>query len=108
MKPIKRGYKVWCRVDSVTGYLCEFQIYEGKSAEREAGRTLREHVVLSLCNNVDEDSTLYFDNFFTTIKLMEELSEKQIMAAGTVRTNRKDLPHEIKVDQKLERGDYVW
>nr|XP_037289808.1 piggyBac transposable element-derived protein 4-like [Rhipicephalus microplus] len=39
---------------------------------------------------------------------MEELSEKQIMAAGTVRTNRKDLPHEIKVDQKLKRGDYVW
>lgn len=108
MKPIKRGYKVWCRADSVTGYLCEFQIYEGKSAEREAGRTLGEHVVLSLCNNVDEDSTLYFDNFFTTTKLMEELSEKQIMAAGTVRTNRKDLPHEIKVDQKLKRGDYVW
>lgn len=107
-KPIKRGYKVWCRADSVTGYLCEFQIYEGKSAEREAGRTQGEHVVLSLCNNVDEDSTLYFDNFFTTTKLMEELSEKQIMAAGTVRTNRKDLPHEIKVDQKLKRGDYVW
>lgn len=27
MKPIKRGYKVWCRCDSQSGYLFEFQIY---------------------------------------------------------------------------------
>ena len=31
MKPIKRGIKMWCRADSTNGYLCEFDIYTGKS-----------------------------------------------------------------------------
>lgn len=25
-KPIKRGYKIWCRTDSETGYLVQFQV----------------------------------------------------------------------------------
>lgn len=48
MKPIKRGYKVWCQADSDTGYLMQFQVYEGRDASRPAERTLGEHVVLSL------------------------------------------------------------
>lgn len=38
MKLIKRGYKVWCRADSETGCLLEFQVYEGKYANRPANR----------------------------------------------------------------------
>ena len=30
MKPIKRGIKVWCRADSHSGYLCDFDIYTGR------------------------------------------------------------------------------
>ena len=30
-KPIKRGIKMWCRADSVNGYLCNFGIYTGKT-----------------------------------------------------------------------------
>lgn len=108
MKPIKRGFKVWCRADSETGYLCEFQVYEGKFSERPPNVTLGEHVVLSLCGNLEENTEVYFDNFFTTTKLMEKLSEKHVLAAGTVRTNRKDIPIEIKEDQKLRRGEYIW
>ena len=29
-KPIKRGFKVWCRCDSKNGYTCSFQVYTGK------------------------------------------------------------------------------
>ncbi|CAG4940422.1 unnamed protein product [Parnassius apollo] len=32
LKPIKRGYKVWCRCDSQTSYLYEFDIYTGKTS----------------------------------------------------------------------------
>lgn len=31
MKPIKRGFKVWCRADSTTGYLYQYEIYTGKT-----------------------------------------------------------------------------
>ena len=33
MKPIKRGIKMWCRADSINGYLNDFEIYAGKSGE---------------------------------------------------------------------------
>ena len=29
-KPIKRGINMWCRADSVNGYLCNFGMYTGK------------------------------------------------------------------------------
>ena len=33
-KPIKRGYKVWCLADSLTGYLYNFDIYTGKEEKK--------------------------------------------------------------------------
>lgn len=108
LKPIKRGYKVWCRADSKTGYLLEFQVYEGKNANRPSDLGLGEHVVLSLSSNIQPGSQLYFDNYFTSTRLMEGLARKSILAVGTVRVNRKDLPEEIKKDNKLKKGDYIW
>lgn len=43
-KPIKRGYKVRCLADSLTGYLYNFEIYTGKEKEKQG--TLGEYVVL--------------------------------------------------------------
>ena len=34
-KPIKRGFKVWCRADSTNGYVSNFQIYTGKGKTTE-------------------------------------------------------------------------
>lgn len=108
MKPIKCCYKVWCLGDSDTKYLVQFQIYKGKDGSRPAERTLGEHVVLSLGENVQEGAQLYFDNYFTTTRLMKNLAERGIFAAGTVRSNRKDLPAEIKKDNKLKKGEHIW
>ena len=38
-KPIKRGYKVWCRCDSHNGFTCCFQVYLGAtdSVEKDLG-----------------------------------------------------------------------
>ena len=30
LKPIKRGFMIWCRNDSATGYLIQFDIYARK------------------------------------------------------------------------------
>lgn len=40
MKRIKRGYKVWARADSGTGYLLRFEVYKGKNAKQPAKKTL--------------------------------------------------------------------
>ena len=44
-KPIQWGFKMWCRCDSRTGYLFEFEIYAGKKTN-EVQFGLREGVVL--------------------------------------------------------------
>lgn len=36
MKPVKRGYKVWCLADAVTGFVYTFQVYTGRSEEKNA------------------------------------------------------------------------
>ncbi|XP_008189097.2 piggyBac transposable element-derived protein 4-like, partial [Acyrthosiphon pisum] len=103
MKPIKRGYKVWIRADE-SGYICEFQIYTGKTDSVET--TLGKRVVQDLTMNIEgKYHNVYFDNFFTSLELMEELLQDGIYACGTVRANRKGLPKIQIQDKKLKKGD---
>lgn len=93
MKPIKRGYKVWVRADE-SGYICEFQVYTGKLNSVET--SLGKRVVIDLTRNlVGKYHHVYFDNFFTSIELMEQLLNDGIYACGTVRANRKGLPNQL-------------
>ena len=62
-KPIKWGFKWWCRCSSTTGYLYEFNLYLGKKEKTEIG--LGESAVLNLSQKLEGSyCTLYFDNFF--------------------------------------------
>ncbi|CAG4998248.1 unnamed protein product [Parnassius apollo] len=93
-KPIKRGFKAWCRCDSKTGYVYQFDIYTGKDKESyEEG--LRYRVVMKLGGNLPRNTHLVFDNFFSSLALMDALYHRCILATGTVRMNRKGLPKDL-------------
>lgn len=93
-KPIKRGFKAWCRCDSKTGYLYQCDIYTGKDQTlNEEGLGYR--VVMKLGGNLPRNTHLVFDNFFSSLALMEALHHRGILATGTVRMNRKGLPKEL-------------
>ncbi|XP_026328038.1 piggyBac transposable element-derived protein 4-like [Hyposmocoma kahamanoa] len=95
-KPIKRGYKVWARCDSETGYLYSFDIYTGKATSTDDNTGgLGYRVVMELCRNVQPYTLVAFDNFFTSLPLLEMLHHRNIYAVGTVRVHRKGLPPEI-------------
>lgn len=95
-KPIKRGYKIWARCDSESGYLYSFDIYTGKATSTdENSGGLGYRVVMDLCRNVQPYTLMAFDNFFTSLPLLEMLHHKNIYAVGTIRVNRKGLPGEI-------------
>ncbi|XP_050532911.1 piggyBac transposable element-derived protein 3-like [Daktulosphaira vitifoliae] len=103
MKPIKRGYKVWIRADQ-SGYICEFQIYTGKTDSVE--NNLGKRVVQDLTQNIkNKYHCMYFDNFFTSLGLVEELLQDGIYGCGTVRSNRKGLPKNQLSDKKFKKGD---
>ncbi|KAF2355341.1 PiggyBac transposable element-derived protein [Trinorchestia longiramus] len=110
MKPIKRGYKLWCLADD-SGYTFKTNVYTGKSetSENSAQRKLLGlggEVVKSLLSDVTEKNhKVFFDNYFSSIPLMEVLRSEHILACGTIRSSRKDFP-QLCGDKSLKRGDF--
>ena len=111
MKPIKRGIKMWCRADSTNGYLCEFDIYTGKS-QQGVQHGLGYSVVTKLCQNVQGKwYAIFCDNFFTSYKLLEDLYDNKILCCGTLRSGRKEFPaclYDKAAIKRMKRGDVVW
>ena len=108
-KPVKWGFKMWCRCASKSGYLYEFNLYTGKkSSHIEHG--LGEGVVLSLTEKIiGTKCEVFIDNFFNSPELQLNLSQRGLFSAGTVRINRKGLPKQDKVstDKQMKKGDMV-
>jgi hypothetical protein len=103
MKPIKWGFKWWCRCASDTGYLYQIELYLGKKDSEE--HNLGEGVVLHLSESLEGTyCALYFDNFFTSPKLVDTLFKNGIYGVGTVRQNRKQMP-DLPNDKDMSRGD---
>lgn len=107
MKPIKRGFKIWALACATTGYLLNFQIYQGKTAESSSDM-LGERVVLEMSSNYQNRGyCLYFDNFFTTIPLMQKLLSQKTFGCGTIRQTRKHFPkHILCADRELSHGQF--
>ena len=112
MKPIKRDIKMWCRADSTNGYLCEFDIYTGKS-EQGVQHGLGYLVVTNLCTSIKGHWYIIFcDNFFTSYKLTKDLYvDYKILCCGTLRQGRKEFPpclFDKDVLKNMSRGEIVW
>ncbi|XP_067623316.1 piggyBac transposable element-derived protein 4-like [Eurosta solidaginis] len=104
-KPIKWGFKLWCRADSSTGYLFQFDLYTGRKNSGPKTR-LGESVVLQLCENLQGiGCELYFGNFFNSPNLQYKLKKLNIKACGTVRSNRKYMPKQVPADKNMKKGD---
>ncbi|CAH2109332.1 unnamed protein product [Euphydryas editha] len=66
-KPVKRGFKIWARCDSQTGYLFEFEIYtgnKGNEAETGLGESVVKDLSQKLIDEKLENVHVTFDNFF--------------------------------------------
>jgi hypothetical protein len=107
VKPIKRGYKLWKLCDAVTGYTFYFEVYEGASHVNDKS-SLGERVVLNLASKLSEPyHQLYYDNYFSSIPLLQKLSNKRLYGCGTIRTNRKNLPKDFPLDKNMQRGELI-
>ena len=105
-KPIKWGFKFCFLCRAKSGYLYEFDMYQGKKRNTEFG--LGESVILSLCQKLkDTHGFLFFDNFFTSPAQLIKLLEMGIYAAGTARVNRKNMPV-LKHDKEMKRDEHDW
>lgn len=93
VKLIKYGIKVWMVVDFSNGYVLNFDVYLGK----ELNQWLRIYglgydVVISMIRFfMNKNYYVYFDNFFSLVKLLEYLVSNDIYVCVIVRFNCKDL-----------------
>jgi len=111
MKPVKRGYKVWCLADSTNGFILKFDIYTGKAFadEQNPGNTLSERVITHLTSILKQSQCIVvFDNFFTTFKLLNMLYEDGIYSAGTVRKGRHGHCQMFEEKHKLLGGEFKY
>lgn len=109
-KPVRFGYKVWC-LCSRLGYMIQSEPYQGACT----GNTNPElgvggSVVCDLMRELPCDHTysIYFDNFFTSLRLLEALKKEGHDGTGTIRGNRvENAPLlEACVMKKKPRGSY--
>lgn len=86
MKPIRVGVKLWSRCDSCSGYIYDFDIYEGKENVNQE-TTLGERVVTKLCSTIREENVvIILDRFFMSVNLLKNLPHALV---GTCISNRK-------------------
>ena len=104
MKPTKRGFKVWCRC-SPNGLINDCEVYECFS-EQSRERSLSTSVVLRLAKFIyNKGHHLFYDNYFSSIELAQELLRNNTYCCGTARSNRRLYPSSLKW-AVLERGQH--
>ena len=112
-KPIHFGFKMWA-LCSKYGFLHWFGLYLGKNVTDGRERSERNvglgcNVVLKLIEKAsvprDQGHKVYFDNYFTSIQLIEDCQKKNC-ASGTCRENRTTkCPMPSKSEsKKFQRG----
>lgn len=116
-KPIRWGYKFWVGTLRL-GYILWFSPYQGASNTlpnkyKELG--LGSSVILSYADVLQNQWPgrgfhLYFDNFFTSLHLVNELKKRHLFGTGTIRDNRLlNCPFtSVAAMKKTIRGQYEY
>ena len=88
-KPVKLGFKVWSCSCSCCGYLCSFQVYNGRLTDasgpgkKVSERGLKKRVLKELVEPFyGEHHVVYMDNFYTSGPLIEELAKQGDVCSG--------------------------
>lgn len=113
-KPTKWGIKLWVLADSANGYTCDFDVYVGRrSGQEPSANGLGYDTVMRLMTPLlNQGYHLYFDNFYTSVKLVKDLFLVGTPSTGTAAENRKGFPDSMKKGsewaKKLDRGSMRW
>lgn len=103
-KRLKYGIKFYelCTPD---GIILNVLIYTGKgTVTKKQGHAYE--VFKKLLKNYNTGHSLFVDNFYTSILLLEFMFKKGIAVTGTLRLNRVGVPKEL-VKEKLKPGESI-
>ncbi|XP_065069915.1 piggyBac transposable element-derived protein 3-like [Rhopilema esculentum] len=117
-KPHKWGIKVWARC-GVSGIVYDFDVYTGASPKGNLDESLQNfgvggNVVARLSSTLQRNVgyKLYFDNYFSSVALMQYLQKERIWAVATIRADRLKGAEKVLEDKKSlskkGRGSSDW
>ena len=97
-KPDKYGIKFFLLVDVETKYLCNGFPYLGKYDPNSQKKPFGDFVVLELMKPYyGLGYGVTTDNYFTSLKLCDDLKSKNTSLVGTVKKSRRELPDVQKI-----------
>ncbi|KAJ4444229.1 hypothetical protein ANN_06020 [Periplaneta americana] len=102
-KPGKYGILIRMLSDAHTRYILKMEVYAGKD-ERPAEERSAKAVVRRLVKPLEGTGrNVTTDRYYTSIELAEELyNDDKLTLAGTLKSNRKHIPEELKKTQGRE------
>ena len=101
-----------------TGYMARFSVYTGQVANELVAKnavsseecTMTTKTVMGLLQRtrlLDNYRSVYFDNWFNSPQLLDEMYNCKTLRAGTVRQTHQGLPKAV-VQRKLKKGETVY
>ncbi|CAK1593102.1 unnamed protein product [Parnassius mnemosyne] len=105
-KPRPVGLKNFV-VTTSEGLMVDFEIYYGNNPVPSHPLGLGPAVVLRLSQSVPRGSCIFFDRYFTTVPLLEELTKMDYHGTRTIMLNRVPDRQQLKFkdDKKMTRGE---
>lgn len=101
----KYGVKLYMLTEP-SGIILKFSVYTG-ALDDQGGKGHASKVVLNLMENkLNVGHALFMDNFYNSYDLSLDLLSKNTYTTGTLRTDRKNSPIEVK-SSKLKKGETI-
>ncbi len=118
-KPNKYSIKTYQVSESRTGYTLVMQVYTGKDSDKEDkdGNATAKIVMNALeqGNLLDQGYHVYMDNYYNSVVLAEQLSDRKTYCCGTLNCGRKGVPPSIAfakskkgLKKKLHKNECIW
>ena len=82
LKPNKYGIKIYMLCEALSGYCLNLMVYDGK------GNTLRDVIFTLLHRFLGKGYRVFMDNYYNSVKIVEELYANLTHTVGTLRMNR--------------------
>ena len=96
-----------------TGYMAGFSVYTELVTENAVSLeecTMTTKTIMGLLQRtqlLDNYRSVYFDNWFNSPQLLDEMYQCKTLRAGTVRLHHRGLPKAV-VQRKLKKGETVY